>query len=110
MEISADGKYFTGLTKGQIIDGEKKAEILVTLMQAHSLTRDQVIAVGDGANDLMMMKEAGLGIAYNAKPRVQLQASCRINVPSLLSILYFMGFNERDIVDLDRAARPKIDF
>lgn len=108
--MSPDGKYLTGLTQGQIIDGAKKAEILVTLMQAHSLTKDQVVAVGDGANDLMMMAEAGMGIAYNAKPKVQLQASCKINVPSLLSFLYFLGFTESDIRDLDQATRPKIDF
>lgn len=106
--MSHDGN-FTGLTQGQIIDGNKKAEILMTLMQAHSLTKDQVVAVGDGANDLMMMAEAGMGIAYNAKPKVQLQASCKINVPSLLSVLYFMGFNEDEIEQLERESRPKID-
>ena len=106
--MSPDGK-FTGLTRGHIVDGNKKAEILLTLMQAHSLTKDQVIAIGDGANDLMMMAEAGMGIAYNAKPKVQLHASCKINVPSLISVLYFMGFNDADIEDLEKASCPKLE-
>ena len=78
-------------------------------MQAHSLNRDQVIAVGDGANDLIMMKEAGIGIAYNAKHMVQLQASCRINDPSLMTLLYFLGFNQEQIDQLEILTRPKIE-
>ena len=68
------------------------------------------MAVGDGANDLLMMKASGLGIAYNAKPKVQNQISCRINVPSLLSVLYFMGFSDDQISEIEFETRPKIDF
>ena len=58
------------------------------------------MAVGDGANDLQMLSEAGLGIAFNAKPRVQELAMARLNQPSLLNIMYFMGYNDSEISQL----------
>ena len=71
--MSADGKTFTGETVGPIVDGVRKAELLDVIAQAEGVTPKQVIAVGDGANDLWMLNKAGLGIAFNAKPRVQEQ-------------------------------------
>ena len=58
------------------------------------------MAVGDGANDLQMLSEAGLGIAFNAKPRVQELAMARLNQLSLLNIMYFMGYNDSEISQL----------
>ena len=58
---------------GPVVDGVRKAELLDVIAQAEGVTPKQVIAVGDGANDLWMLNKAGLGIAFNAKPRVQEQ-------------------------------------
>lgn len=52
------------------------------------------MAVGDGANDLKMMHEAGLGVAFNAKPTVQLEAPCRINSGTLQDVLYVLGLSK----------------
>lgn len=73
LKVSWDGKTLTGETVGPIVDGIRKAELLDVLAQAEGVTPKQVIAVGDGANDLWMLNKAGLGIAFNAKPRVQQQ-------------------------------------
>ncbi len=85
---------------GDIVDGQRKAELLGLLAQCHSLRSEQVMAVGDGANDLLMMTASGLGIAFNAKPKVQEQALCRINQPSLMNVLYFLGFDASQIQQL----------
>ncbi|KAI9014148.1 HAD-like domain-containing protein [Hyaloraphidium curvatum] len=100
LEVSEDGKTFTGKTLGPIIDGERKAELLEVLAQAEALVYDQVIAVGDGANDLWMLAKAGLGIAFNAKKRVQEKAPARINQKSLTNVLYLLGYNDKEIAGL----------
>lgn len=63
----------------------------------HQIDLSQVIAVGDGANDLLMMKEAALGVAFNAKPRVQLEAAARLNGESLLDLLFLFGLTEEEV-------------
>lgn len=75
LKVSSDGLFLTGETVGPIVDGLRKAELLEVIAQAEGVTLDQVIAVGDGANDLWMLGKAGLGIAFNAKPRVQEQVN-----------------------------------
>ncbi|RHZ54929.1 hypothetical protein Glove_421g69 [Diversispora epigaea] len=100
LKVSADGKTFTGELLGPIIDGERKAELLEVIAQAENVTLDQVIAVGDGANDLFMLAKAGLGIAFNAKPRVQEKADTRINQKSLKYILYLLGYTDDEIKNL----------
>lgn len=60
----------TGKTCGPIVDAERKAELLSVIAQTEQVPLSQVVAVGDGANDLPMLAAAGLGIAFNAKPRV----------------------------------------
>jgi len=62
--------------------------------------REQVVAVGDGANDLLMMGAAGLGVAWNAKPVVQMEAQARLNGESLLDLLHVFGFTAEEIGDL----------
>lgn len=63
---------------------------------------NQVIAIGDGANDLPMMAKAGLGVAFNAKPAVQLIAPCRLNSKSLLDVLYLLGITKVEQEELGR--------
>ncbi|KAJ3193840.1 hypothetical protein HK101_004009 [Irineochytrium annulatum] len=71
--LSADGKTLDGTTVGTIVDGPRKAELLLAISQAENVRKEEVIAVGDGANDLWMLSASGLGVAFNAKPRVQEQ-------------------------------------
>ncbi|KAG0054941.1 hypothetical protein BGZ83_010066 [Gryganskiella cystojenkinii] len=100
LKVSPDGLYLTGETVGPIVSGERKAELLEVIAQAESVTLDQVIAVGDGANDLWMLAKAGLGIAFNAKPKVQEKARARINQKSLKYVLYLLGYEDAEIRQL----------
>jgi phosphoserine phosphatase len=77
-----DGKL-TGFILGDILDAQSKADILVKTRAALKLQPEQVIAIGDGANDLKMMAAAGLSIAYHAKPLVRKQASYALNFVGL---------------------------
>jgi phosphoserine phosphatase len=93
-----DGKL-TGNYIGDIVDGKRKAELLRLIAQIERIDLEQVIAVGDGANDLPMLNLAGLGIAFHAKPKVKAIAQQSISTIGLDGILYFLGF--RDIhIDL----------
>jgi phosphoserine phosphatase len=92
----ADGKL-TGKIKGDIIDGQKKAEILRTIAQVENISLQQTIAVGDGANDLPMISIAGLGVAFNAKSIVKENAQRSISSVGLDGLLYLMGLSEREI-------------
>lgn len=94
----ADGKL-TGRHVGEIMDGEKKAEMLKLLAFKEDLHLEQVIAVGDGSNDLPMIQLAGLGIAFHAKPKVQASAKNAISEIGLDAILYLIGFRDREIFD-----------
>ncbi len=91
-----DGKL-TGKHKGEIVNGEKKAELLKLLAFKEDIHLEQVIAVGDGSNDLPMLKLAGLGIAFHAKPKVQASAKHHISTIGLDAILYLLGFRDREI-------------
>lgn len=89
-----DGKV-TGNIKGSIVDGARKAELLRQLADEEGIDLQQVIAVGDGANDLPMLSIAGLGIAFRAKPLVQQSAEQSISTLGLDAILYLLGFADR---------------
>lgn len=88
-----DGKL-TGRYVGEIVDGRRKAELLKLIAQVEQVDIAQTIAVGDGANDLPMLSEAGLGIAFHAKPRVVANAKQSINTIGLDGVLYFLGFKD----------------
>ncbi|MGV8827905.1 MAG: phosphoserine phosphatase SerB [Breznakibacter sp.] len=92
----ANGKL-TGRHVGDIVDGAKKAELLKLLAFKEDLHLEQVIAVGDGSNDLPMIQLAGLGIAFHAKPKVKASARHAISEIGLDAILYLMGFRDREI-------------
>ena len=91
-----DGKL-TGKHIGDIVDGNRKAELLKFLAQVEKIELDQVIAVGDGANDLPMLNIAGLGIAFHAKPKVKENARQSISSIGLDGVLYFLGFRDKHI-------------
>jgi phosphoserine phosphatase len=88
-----DGKL-TGNHVGDIVDGKRKAELLKLIAQVEKIDLEQVIAVGDGANDLPMLNLAGLGIAFHAKPKVKANAQQSISTIGLDGVLYFLGFRD----------------
>ena len=93
LEIDDDNKL-TGRYVGEIVDGRRKAELLKLIAQVEQVNLAQTIAVGDGANDLPMISEAGLGIAFHAKPRVKATAQQAISTIGLDGVLYFLGFKD----------------
>ena len=93
LEIDETG-HLTGNYVGEIVDGRRKAELLKLIAQVEKVDLQQTIAVGDGANDLPMLSEAGLGIAFHAKPKVVANADQSINTIGLDGVLYFLGFKD----------------
>ncbi len=91
------GGKLTGRVKDDIVDAAKKASLLEEMAAKEGVSLDQVIAIGDGANDLAMLGKAGLGIAFNAKKRVREAANYSISQKSLDSILYLLGINENEM-------------
>lgn len=86
-ELEIVGGKLTGHVVGKIIDAQAKADTLKALMSEFGLQQHQVMAVGDGANDLLMMAEAGTSVAYHAKPATQAKATHAINHGGLDGIL-----------------------
>jgi len=97
-ELEIENGHLTGNVVGDIVDAAKKAEILKDIAAREGLSLQQVIAVGDGANDLPMLNLAGLGIAFHAKPVVKQGAKQAISTLGLDSILYLIGMRDRDTV------------
>ena len=93
LEIGEDGKL-TGRYVGEIVDGRRKAELLKLIAQVEHVDLAQTIAVGDGANDLPMLTDAGLGIAFHANPRVAANSGQNIKNMGLDGVLYFLGFKD----------------
>ena len=93
-ELEVEDGKFTGRYLGDVVDATRKAELLSLIAQVEHIDLAQVIAVGDGANDLKMLGKAGLGIAFHAKPKVQENARQAISTVGLDGILYFLGFKD----------------
>ena len=91
-----DGRV-TGEVVGQVVDGARKAELLRMLAEKQGISLQQVIAVGDGANDLPMLSIAGLGVAFRAKPLVRQNATQAISSVGLDGILYLLGVRDKDL-------------
>jgi phosphoserine phosphatase len=96
-----DGKL-SGKVVGKIVNGQRKASLLKYIAVQEKINLEQVIAVGDGANDLPMLSTAGLGIAFRAKPLVKASAKQSISQLGLDAILYLMGFSDRDVIALGK--------
>jgi phosphoserine phosphatase len=87
----------TGRVVGPIVNAQRKAELLETIAQAEGLLLDQVIAIGDGANDVLMLEKAGLGIAFRAKQKLREAADTAITASGLDAILYLLGISAREL-------------
>ncbi|MGD8526497.1 MAG: phosphoserine phosphatase SerB [Thioalkalispiraceae bacterium] len=100
-QLDFENGKLTGKVKGEIIDGQMKARLLIQLAEQEGISPEQVIAVGDGANDLPMLSIAGLGIAFHAKPIVKEQAQHSIATLGLDAILYLLGMRDRELAELE---------
>ena len=95
-ELEIEHGKVTGRVTGRVVDGQRKAELLDELAAQENIGRQQVIAVGDGANDLPMLSRAGLGVAFRAKPLVKETAKHSISNLGLDAVLYLIGFRDRE--------------
>ena len=97
-----DGQI-TGKLVGPIIDREGKRQALIDFSHEFNIPNRRTIAIGDGANDIDMISEAGLGVAFNAKLALRETADTTVNVPYLDSVLYLLGITRDEIVRSDQA-------
>jgi phosphoserine phosphatase len=95
-DLHIENGAVTGEVVTEIVDGAKKADYLRRIAEAEKLSLEQVIAVGDGANDLPMLNIAGLGIAFRAKPLVRKSAKQALSTLGLDGILYLLGLRDRE--------------
>ncbi|MCJ8145324.1 phosphoserine phosphatase SerB [Acinetobacter sp. A3.8] len=95
--LDVENGVVTGVVKGDIVDGARKALLLQQLSEKFGISTEQVIAVGDGANDLPMLSLAGLGVAFRAKPLVRENANQAISSVGLDGILYLLGLHDKDL-------------
>jgi phosphoserine phosphatase len=93
-ELDVAGGEITGDVCGEIIDGQKKAYLLQQLAEAEGIAIEQVVAVGDGANDIPMLNLAGLGVAFHAKPFVRQSTSHSITHLGIDNLLFLLGHGE----------------
>lgn len=99
-ELEVKDGRLTGELVGPIVNRQRKGELLVELAERNGIALEQTIAIGDGANDLDMLGLAGLGIAFNAKRNVQLQARFNIKHPRLDTVLYLLGMSDDEVAAL----------
>jgi phosphoserine phosphatase len=98
-DLEIENGVLTGRAKGEIINAQRKAQLLQAIAAQENISLQQTIAVGDGANDLPMLAVAGLGIAFHAKPLVAQTARHKISTLGLDSILYLIGVRDRDLLE-----------
>ena len=88
----------TGEVGTPILGQQAKVDALTEITQRLGISQRDVLAVGDGANDLGMLKAAGTGVALHAKPSVAAQCDIRINHGDLTALLFLQGYGEQDFV------------
>ena len=98
LDVDADG-FVTGEVRGQIVDGARKAELLVEIAAKEGIPLAEVVAVGDGANDLPMLRLAGMGVAFHAKPVVRTGAKFSMTHVGLDGLLYLLGIPDWEWTD-----------
>ncbi len=98
--LEVKNQTVTGRVLPPIVNAQRKADLLEVIAQQEKIVLDQVIAIGDGANDLLMLEKAGLGIAFNAKPVVRERADLAFSQKNMRSILYLLGLSARDVAQV----------
>jgi phosphoserine phosphatase len=96
LDVDSGGR-FTGRVQPPILGRDAKLATLVELRSALGLEKSETLVVGDGANDLLMISDAGLGVAYHAKPVVAAAAGARIDHCDLTALLYAQGYAASEI-------------
>jgi phosphoserine phosphatase len=96
--LLAEGGRLTGRVAEPILGRAAKVEALAGLAASHGIAAAEVLAVGDGANDLGMLGAAGMGVALHAKPSVAAACDLRVNHGDLTALLYLQGYARRDFV------------
>jgi phosphoserine phosphatase len=96
-ELEIKNGRLTGRVRGGIIDARRKAEILDEICRKEGITREEVVAVGDGSNDRIMVANAGLGIAFNAKEILKRVADGTLTRDHMKGILYCLGISDQDL-------------
>lgn len=97
--LKHDGTSLAGAVELPILGKEAKLATLDRLCQERGLPIGETITVGDGANDLPMLKAAGLGVAFHAKPVVAAEVSARIDHGDLTALLYLQGYRQSDFIE-----------
>jgi phosphoserine phosphatase len=97
--LSVESNAFAGLVAEPILGSDAKKATLLELRQRLGLSQAGTLAVGDGANDIPMLLEAGLGIAYRAKPKTAEAAGARIDHSDLTALLYAQGYRRDEFVE-----------
>jgi phosphoserine phosphatase len=98
LEVGADGTL-AGLVREPIFGRDAKLQTLLDLRAQHGIPKEATLVTGDGANDLLMIQEAGLGVAYHAKPAVAAAAAARIDHGDLTALLYLQGYKKEEFVE-----------
>jgi phosphoserine phosphatase len=93
-----DGRQLSGGVEDPIVDAQSKLDALIEAREELGLRREDVLAIGDGANDRLMIEEAGLGVAYRAKPALAEVADARLEHHGLDALLWAQGIRRREWV------------
>ena len=96
--LEIEDARLTGRAVAPILGQRAKLDALSELCTTHKIARDAALAVGDGANDLAMIKAAGLGVAYHAKPIVAAEADAQLDHSDLSALLYLQGYHEHELI------------
>ncbi len=96
-QLEIRGGKLTGRIQGKIIDARRKAQIMDEICRREGITRNEVVAIGDGSNDRIMLANAGLGIAFNAKEILKKVADGAITRDHMKGVLYCLGITDMDI-------------
>ena len=96
--LMVEGERLAGFVEEPILGREAKLATLIDLRDGRGLLQEETLAVGDGANDLAMLAEAGLGVAFHAKPAVAAAAHARIDHGDLTALLYVQGYRRNEFV------------
>ncbi len=99
-QLEVEDGVLTGRVLDPIVGPQRKADLLEALAQRERIPLEQTVAVGDGANDLLMIEKAGLGIAFHAKPKLRAAADTSLTHGGLDRILYLLGLRAREVKEL----------